>query len=599
MKRLYRLMLLSAGSRQHQFKVALRQSLAASIAQALAYAVLLGLLYELCQPVVDAPAAWTWFAAFVALYAVEAVLRVKELGFQYRDWAVVLADVRLAIGERLRQMPLRDLERRASGDLAALVGGAVTYASMGASQVALLFLQVLTVPTVLIVVIVAIDWRIGLVLLLTLPFAIPFVRRVQQRSAAGFGDTNEADAQAASRIIEYVQGLPVLRAAGQAGTGSTRLDHALRRQTDVMTRAQKSASMPSIAASTAIQIGVVAAAAVGAALVLDARMTPALLLVVVVAAVKLTEPLVIASSMIAVLELAGAALDRVGEILHSSPLPVGDPSARLHRHDIAFDGVCFGYGTADQADPVGDPEQAGPTALRDASFVVPERSLTALVGPSGSGKTTITRLITRYADPDAGTIRIGGIDLPQLDPAEIYRHVAVVFQDVYLFDDTIRANIAMARPDASDAEVEAAARAANVHEFVSRLPQGYDTRVGEIGGALSGGERQRVSIARAILKDAPIVLLDEPTAALDSESEVAVQQAIDALVQHKTVLVIAHRLSTVVGADQILVLEDGRITERGNHRELLDRHGRYAAMWSAQTRARRWQVPAASAVHPA
>ncbi|MFD8940373.1 ATP-binding cassette domain-containing protein, partial [Streptomyces sp. NPDC059578] len=167
---------------------------------------------------------------------------------------------------------------------------------------------------------------------------------------------------------------------------------------------------------------------------------------------------------------------------------------------------------------------------------------------------------------------------------------AVFFLDVYLCDDTIRANIAMARPGATDEEVEAAARAANVHEFVSRLPHGYDTRVGEIGGALSGGERQRVSIARAILKDAPIVLLDEPTAALDSGSEVAVQQAIDALVARKTVLVIAHRLSTVIGADQILVIEEGRVTERGTHDELLDSRGRYADMWAAQTGARQWRV---------
>jgi ATP-binding cassette subfamily B protein len=207
----------------------------------------------------------------------------------------------------------------------------------------------------------------------------------------------------------------------------------------------------------------------------------------------------------------------------------------------------------------------------------------------------VTRLLTRYADPDTGTVRVGGVDLRTVDPTEIYRHVSVVFQDVYLFDDTIRANIAMARPDATDAEVEAAARAANVHGFVERLPHGYETRVGEIGGSLSGGERQRISIARAILKDAPIVLLDEPTAALDAESEVAVQQAIDALVADRTVVVIAHRMSTVVGADQILVLADGRIAERGRHAELLAAGGRYARMWEAQTRARHWRVGAETA----
>jgi ATP-binding cassette subfamily B protein len=177
------------------------------------------------------------------------------------------------------------------------------------------------------------------------------------------------------------------------------------------------------------------------------------------------------------------------------------------------------------------------------------------------------------------------VDISTLEPDQLMRHIAVVFQDVYLFDDTIRANIAMARPDASADEIEAAAHAANVHQFISRLPDGYNTRVGEIGSALSGGERQRISIARAILKDAPVVLLDEPTAALDTESEVVVQQAIDKLVAGKTVVVIAHRLSTVVGADQILVVDGGRIVQRGTHATLLaDPAGRYARMWSAQRR---------------
>ena len=222
---------------------------------------------------------------------------------------------------------------------------------------------------------------------------------------------------------------------------------------------------------------------------------------------------------------------------------------------------------------------------------MPERSLTALVGPSGSGKSTITKLITRYADPEAGTVRLGGVDLATQDPDAVLRHVAVVFQDVYLFDDTIRANIAMSRPEATDAEVEAAARAAGAHDFVAGLALGYATRVGEIGSALSGGERQRISIARAILKDAPVVLLDEPTAALDTESEVIVQQAIEALVAGRTVVVVAHRLSTVVGADQIVVLDEGRVVQRGTHTELIaDAGGRYARMWAAQMQARHWHV---------
>ncbi|MFD4831306.1 ABC transporter ATP-binding protein [Streptomyces uncialis] len=582
MKRLLRLMMLAAGSRSRQFLAALRSSIIGSVAQAAAYGVLIGLIHELAQPQIDAPAAWTWFAVFVALYAVEALCRLAELRFPYEDWARVMSDLRLGLGEKLRAMPLRELEKRTAGDLSAVVGGNVAYASMGASQVAFLFVQAVIVPLLLVLVLLAVDWRIGLVLVATLPAALPFIRGIQRRAGTGLRATNSADGAAASRIVEYVQGLPVLRAAGQVGASSRRLDDALKQQTHVMSESQKSLTLPSIIATTAMQIAIVVAVAVGAALVLDAQLSAPLLAALVVAAVKLAEPLANATAMIAVFELSEASLERIESVMNSETIQVGDPHARLDRYDIAFDDVTFRY-HPDDPEPV----------LGSLSFTLPARSLTALVGPSGSGKTTISKLITRYADPDRGSVRIGGHDLRDLAPTEIYRHVAVVFQDVYLFDDTIRANIAMARPDASDAEVEAAARAANVHEFVSRLPNGYDTRVGEIGGALSGGERQRVSIARAILKDAPIVLLDEPTAALDSESEVAVQQAIDALVQEKTVLVIAHRLSTVTGADQILVIDHGRVSERGTHDELLTADGRYAAMWSAQTGARQWKVAAA------
>ena len=251
------------------------------------------------------------------------------------------------------------------------------------------------------------------------------------------------------------------------------------------------------------------------------------------------------------------ALERIETIMSIPPLLVDIPSAQLTDFDIVFDQVSFRYA-----------EQTA-WALQGVSFQSPARSLTALVGPSGIGKTTITRLISRFADVQTGSIRIGGVDMRQVAPAELMRSISVVFQDVYLFDETILNNIRMPKPNATDADVEAAARAANCHEFITRLPNGYETRMGEIGGALSGGERQRISIARAMLKDAPIVLLDEPTSALDTESEVAVQDAINRLVVDKTVLVIAHRLSTVVGADSILVLEDGKIMEQGTHRELL------------------------------
>ena len=293
---------------------------------------------------------------------------------------------------------------------------------------------------------------------------------------------------------------------------------------------------------------------------------------------RFTEPLATFVLYAKVIDLVETALGKIDALLGIAPLSQQTPSQVPERFDVAFEGVRFAYASSSKL------------TLRDLCARLPEHSLTALVGPSGSGKSTVTRLLMRHADPQVGRIVIGGVDIRAIAPETLNGLISAVFQDVYLFDDSILANIRMARPEASDEEVEAAARAAYCHEFVTRLPEGYQTRVGDIGGRLSGGERQRISIARAILKNAPIVILDEPTAALDAESEVAVQRAIDALVHERTVIVIAHRLSTIAAAEQILVIDDGCVVESGRHADLLASNGRYAQMWRAQQSVKHWHV---------
>jgi ATP-binding cassette, subfamily B, bacterial IrtB/YbtQ len=225
---------------------------------------------------------------------------------------------------------------------------------------------------------------------------------------------------------------------------------------------------------------------------------------------------------------------------------------------------------------------------------LPEGTITALIGPSGSGKTTLTRLVARFWDVDSGTVRIGGADVRDIAAPELMARIAIVFQDVYLFDGTIEDNVRLGKPGAALAELRAAAAAVRLDDVIARAPHGWDTRVGEGGLLLSGGERQRVSIARALLKDAPIVLLDEATSALDPGNENAVQQAIAALIRHKTVLVIAHRLDTIRHADHILFLEDGRIVEDGTHDMLLGSDGRYAQFWNARAAAAEWHLDASA-----
>ena len=274
-------------------------------------------------------------------------------------------------------------------------------------------------------------------------------------------------------------------------------------------------------------------------------------------------------SVSAIYSMVQQGYESLREYMAVAPLPRIGEAAAPERHDITFENVHYHYDA--------NPEPI----LRGVSLHIPERALTALVGHSGCDKTTLIRLIMRYADPQQGRILIGGTDIRALTQEDLMRQISVVFQDVYLFDDTIANNIRLGKANASDAEIEAAARTARCHDFIMAMPESYQTRVSDIGGKLSSGEKQRISIARALLKNAPIIILDEPTSALDTESEVAVQQAIDALVQDKTVIVITHRLSTISGAQQIIVLSGGQVAESGTHSELLAQNGVYRRLWQA------------------
>ena len=248
----------------------------------------------------------------------------------------------------------------------------------------------------------------------------------------------------------------------------------------------------------------------------------------------------------------------------------------IPNREIVFDHVSFGYNKEE--------------VLHDISFTIPEKGITALVGPSGSGKSTVAKLAARFWEVDSGKITLGGVDISGLDPEYLMDFMSYVFQDVVLFNDTVYNNIKIGNMEATDEEVMAAAKAACCDEFVSKMPEGYHTMLGENGSTISGGERQRISIARALLKNAPIILLDEATASLDPENEALIQQAISRLIENKTVLVIAHRLRTIAGADQIIVLDQGRMAEEGNHEKLMANKGIYAKLYTLQQESMEWAV---------
>lgn len=576
----YHRMMTVAGSYKRQLQTALVLSVIASVIQGIIFALFFPLLTALMTQPIPAQRVWTLLALFGSLVVVEGVMRWKELDFAWLTSTDVAHETRLRLAEQLRRMPLQELNRRRSGDLNVVMSGNVSEIVLWIGSLATLIIQTVVVPFITVFVTLFIDWRLAVALLVTFPLAVPVYRYMRSLVKSILRDVTEADAETASRVVEYAQGLPVLRATKQVGEQSQRLQRALEQQRVVQAKGQRLVNLPLIAMATLVEVGILTVIGLGTLFILQGSLSIPALFALIVIAMRFTEPLAQLAGLASVLDLMEIGLEQIEAVMNIPPLPVQSPPAHLRQFDLTFDRVCFRY--ADQTE----------WALREVSFHLPERSLTALVGSSGSGKTTITRLISRFADVQDGAIRIGGVDIRQVEPAELMRSISVVFQDVYLFDDTILNNIRLAKPDATDAEVEAAARTANCHEFITRLPNGYDTRVGEIGGTLSGGERQRISIARAMLKDAPIVLLDEPTSALDSESEVTVQQAIDQLVADKTVIVIAHRLSTIVAADLILVLENGRFVERGTHAELLTQQGRYAAMWAVQQRSHGWRIAA-------
>lgn len=576
----YRRMMDVAGSYKPQLQKTLLLSAIASVVQGIIFALFFPLLSALITRPIETQRVWTLLALFGGLVIVEALIRWQELDFAWIASTNVAYETRLRLAKQLRRIPLQELNRRRTGDLSVVMSGNVSEIVMWIGSLATLVIQTLVVPLIIVLVTLFIDWRLAVALLVTFPLAVPIYRQMRSLVKSILRDVSDTDVDAASRIVEYVQGLPVLRATKQVGERSQRLQVALERQREVQAQGQRLLGLPLISMATIVEIGIIAVIALGTLFILQGSLSIPVLFALIVIAMRFSEPLAQLIGLASVFDLMEIGLERIEAIMDIPSLPVQTPTNQLTRFDIAFKNVSFRYG-----------EQTEWT-LQEVSFELPERSLTALVGSSGSGKTTITRLISRFADVQTGSIQIGGVDLRQIEPAELMRSISVVFQDVYLFDDTIFNNIRMAKPDASDAEVESAARAANCHEFITRLPHGYETLIGELGGTLSGGERQRISIARAILKDAPIVLLDEPTSALDTESEVAVQQAIDRLVAEKTVLVIAHRLSTVVGADLILVLDDGRVSERGTCKELLEQQGRFAAMWNAQQKSQSWRVTA-------
>jgi len=576
-----RQLLRSAQPHSRAFARSLWMILTAAILHGLALACIIPLFQALLDGhTPNWHTALLWLVLILLLTLTVQTLRWQAQDFDYDGMqADAIHNLRTRLGEQLRRMPLLKLQSRRTGELSAVLLGNVDENLNYTLTICGGLINGVVTPLVSALATLLWDWKLGLAMLLVFPAIIPLHRWRRPQQQKVVRELNDAHTRCHGDIIEYTQGLAVLRASRATGSHAGQLQDTVEWLERLQVNSQRQGIKANVVISSVTEAGMLLIMAAGVTWVTQGQLDLTTLAAVTIMLVRFTEPLALVFIMTGIIEHIETALIQIDELLAIEPLPQQTPAQVPQQFDIRFDDVTFAY----EARPV----------LSGFSATLPARSMTALVGPSGGGKTTVTRLLMRHADPQHGTVTIGGVDVRAIEPERLNRLVSVVFQDVYLFDDTVLANIRMARPEATDAEVHAAARAAHCLEFIERLPQGWNTRIGETGGRLSGGERQRLSIARALLKDAPIVVLDEPTAALDTESERAVQRAIETLVKNRTVIVIAHRLSTIAGAGQIIVVDQGKALETGTHEALLAGNGRYAALWAAQQRAKQWRAGSA------
>lgn len=527
-----------------------------------------------------APFERSWIGLSLLSIAVLVLLRFLfeyiRAKFQETISYEMAAKDRLAVGDAMKRVSLGYFQQVDTGNiLNSITTGLHTLENMGVRMIDNFvggYLNFLVIFLFLLVI----NPLVSLIALAGASVSFLFLLVVSKRSTENAPVSAKAGRELAGATLEYARGLPVVKSFGQGGASMAAMRKACRDSRDICLKIEWGYTPANCLHLLALKLASVALAAASCYLGMTGEMSLSVMLMFAFFSFGIFAGLEPISDSAHVLGVIDNAMDQLDALKEENFIDRDGRKISLERYDISFRSVNFGYDSR--------------RVLQDVSFDIPEKTSTAIVGPSGSGKTTICNLIARFYDVDEGSISVGGHDVREFTCDSLLENISMVFQNVYLFHDTVRNNICFGKPDATEEEMIQAAKKACCHDFIMALPKGYDTVIGEGGGSLSGGEKQRISIARAMLKDAPIIILDEATASVDPENEHLIQAAISRLTSGKTIITIAHRLATVTNADQILVVDEGRIAQRGTHDELMEQEGRYRSFIEARQRAEGWKI---------
>lgn len=545
------------------------------------YCVMLGVVWELFKPLqypgaaLNVPLIGVYCAVLLVCLLLLVFFNYKSYMASYREGYSICADGRVSVAEHLRRLSMGFYNSKDPGTIGSYIVSDFDNVEMLVTHQLPQIVGGLMGPVVMITTLAYFNWQLALIAALVIPLAWPMVWVTRKLIAYSGRKQQQSKTDAASRVIEYIQGIRLIKAFNLGGTKFDRLERSFRKLKQDSIRLEAGSGPTLVLASFVLNASVPLIILVGFSFLLDGQISLPVYILFLLIGTKMCEPLMQALMFLGLATYMGLSVERIEALRRTPVMRDGAYRGKIRSYDIEFREVDFSYNDV--------------RIIKGLNLHIPSHKLTALVGPSGSGKTTVTRLIARFWDVDKGEIRLDGKNVKDYPVDNLLSCISVVFQDVYLFNDTIYNNIRIGNPNATEEQILEVAEKAQVMNFAWELPNGLHAMVGEGGCTLSGGEKQRISIARAMLKDAPIILLDEATASLDPENELHIQEAINELVKSKTVIVIAHRLNTIVHADNIVVLDDGRVSEQGTHGQLLADGGLYSRMWDEQQRLKGWK----------